>query len=184
MSEGPEALSSAELLGILFGTGSKENTAVELAGLGLYSVTIDDGRDLLTWDDRVCALWGLPPGSEITYDMWRDAIHADDRERVQTAVANAYDPSGTGIYDAEYRVIGADGVERWVATRAQARFEQGKAVSLLGVVRDITGRKMIEHGLELSAAVVAIAKVERVHTPPLSSAHFRIRHFPLEATRS
>jgi DNA repair protein RadC len=32
LSEGPEALSSAELLGILFGTGSKENTAVELAG--------------------------------------------------------------------------------------------------------------------------------------------------------
>jgi DNA repair protein RadC len=32
LSEGPEALSSAELLGILFGTGSKETTAVELAG--------------------------------------------------------------------------------------------------------------------------------------------------------
>src|SRR5687767_8686655 len=32
LSEGPEALSSAELLGILFGTGSKETTAVELLG--------------------------------------------------------------------------------------------------------------------------------------------------------
>lgn len=125
------------------------HSAVELAGLGLYSVTIDDGRDLLTWDDRVCALWGLPSDSEVTYDMWRNAIHPDDQERVQTAVARAYDPSGTGIYDAEYRVVGADGVERWVATRAQTRFEQGKPVSLLGVVRDITGRKMIEHGLEL-----------------------------------
>jgi DNA repair protein RadC len=49
LSEGPEALSSAELLGILFGTGSKENTAVELAGqvisesgdlFGLHGVSI------------------------------------------------------------------------------------------------------------------------------------------------
>jgi DNA repair protein RadC len=32
LSEGAEALSSAELLGILFGTGSKETTAIELAG--------------------------------------------------------------------------------------------------------------------------------------------------------
>jgi DNA repair protein RadC len=49
LSEGPEALSSAELLGILFGTGSKETTAVELAGqvisesgdlFGLHGVSI------------------------------------------------------------------------------------------------------------------------------------------------
>jgi DNA repair protein RadC len=32
LSDGPEALSSAELLAILLSTGSKESTAVELAG--------------------------------------------------------------------------------------------------------------------------------------------------------
>ena len=51
MAEGPEALSSAELLGILFGTGSKESTAVELAGqvisesgdlFGLHGVSVHD----------------------------------------------------------------------------------------------------------------------------------------------
>ena len=51
MAEGPEALSSAELLGILLGIGSKEQTAVELAGqvisesgdlFGLHSVTVHD----------------------------------------------------------------------------------------------------------------------------------------------
>jgi DNA repair protein RadC len=51
LSEGPEALSSAELLGILFGSGSTKKTAVELASevisengdlFGLYSVSIHD----------------------------------------------------------------------------------------------------------------------------------------------
>lgn len=41
LSEGPEALSSAELLGILFGIGSRERTAVELA-----SEVISDSGDL------------------------------------------------------------------------------------------------------------------------------------------
>lgn len=125
------------------------NAAVELVGLGLYSVQIDGDADVLTWDNRVRSLWGLPPDCDVTYEMWESAIHADDLERVRAAVGRAYDPSGDGVYDVEYRVMGADGVERWVATRAQVRFEHGRPVSLLGVVRDITGRKMIEHGLEL-----------------------------------
>src|SRR5918995_1695575 len=51
LSEGPEALSSAELLGILFGIGSREKTAVELASevisesgnlLGLHNASVHD----------------------------------------------------------------------------------------------------------------------------------------------
>ena len=49
LAEGPEALSSAELLSILFGIGSREKTAVELASevisengdlFGLYNVSM------------------------------------------------------------------------------------------------------------------------------------------------
>jgi DNA-binding CsgD family transcriptional regulator len=53
------------------------------------------------------------------------------------------------VYDVKYRVLGADGIERWVATRGETRFEDGQAASFLGVALDITDRKMIEHGLEL-----------------------------------
>jgi len=58
LSEGPEALSSAELLGILFGTGSKESTAVELAGqvisqsgdlFGLHGVSIQVRKHKRVW---------------------------------------------------------------------------------------------------------------------------------------
>ena len=51
LSEGPEVLSSAELLGILFGIGGKEKTAVELASevisengdlFGLYNISIHE----------------------------------------------------------------------------------------------------------------------------------------------
>lgn len=124
-------------------------SAVELAGLGLYSVQIDGGADLLTWDNRVRSLWGLPPDCDVTYEMWESAIHTDDRERVRDAVEHAYDPAGDGLYDVEYRVLGADGVERWIATRGETRFKNGKPVSFLGVARDVTERKMVEQGLGL-----------------------------------
>jgi DNA repair protein RadC len=55
LAEGPEALSSAELLGILLGIGSKEQTAVELAGqvisesgglFGLHGVGVHDLQEV------------------------------------------------------------------------------------------------------------------------------------------
>ena len=58
LSEGPEALSSAELLGILFGIGSREQTAVELAGqvisqsgdlFGLHGVSIQVRKHKMVW---------------------------------------------------------------------------------------------------------------------------------------
>ena len=127
----------------------KLKSAVELAGLGLYSIEIKDGVDHLHWDDRVRRMWGLQADSEISYQVWQGSVHPDDLERVNAAVAAAYDPEGDGLYDVQYRVIGADGVERWVATRGETQFEDGRPVSFLGVALDITDRKMIEHGLEL-----------------------------------
>ncbi|NUR44901.1 MAG: PAS domain S-box protein, partial [Sphingomonas sp.] len=124
-------------------------SAVELAGLGLYSIEIDDGKDRLSWDDRVRAMWGLSEGAEVTFEVWLEGIHREDRDRVQAAVARAYDPAGDGLYDVEYRVLGADGVERWVATHGATRFKDGRPVSFLGVALDITDRKMVEQGLAL-----------------------------------
>ena len=123
--------------------------AVELAGLGLYSIEIDGGESQLNWDDRVRTMWGLPAGTKVTHQLWLDGVHPDDRARVEAAVAEAYNPAGDGLYEIEYRVLGADGIERCVATHGETRFENGKPVSFVGVALDITHRKMVEHGLEL-----------------------------------
>ena len=124
-------------------------SAVELAGLGLYSIEIEGGKDRLSWDKRVRTMWGLSQRTEVTFQMWLDGIHPDDRDRVKAAVERAYDPAGKGLYDVEYRVLGADGVERWVATHGATRFKDGRPVSFLGVALDITERKMVEQGLGL-----------------------------------
>ncbi len=124
-------------------------SAVELAGLGLYAIQIEDGESRMTWDDRVRKMWGLSDRAEVTFQVWLDGIHSEDRDRVEAAVERAYDPAGDGLYDVEYRVLGADGIERWVATCGETRFENGEPASFLGVALDITDRKVVERGLEL-----------------------------------
>jgi len=124
-------------------------SAVELAGLGLYSIEIEGDTNHLTWDHRLRTMWGLSERTKVTFQVWLDRIHPEDRDRVESAVARAYDPVGEGLYEAEYRVLGADGVERWIATRGETRFRDGRPVSFLGVALDVTERRMVEQGLGL-----------------------------------
>lgn len=96
-------------------------------------------------DDRVRHLWGLPDDTPASFEVFRNALHPQDRRRTKEAVGVALDPSHDGDYEIEYRVIGLkDQVERWVSVRGRTFFEDGRAVRILGTARDITGRKQRE----------------------------------------
>jgi len=121
--------------------------AVDLVKLGRY--TWNPQTNELQWDDTLKAMWGLPAGAPVDYDVWRACVHPDDVARVETAVQRCADPRGDGVYDIEYRVIGkADGVERWIATRGQTNFENDVPVSFYGVALDVTDHKRTEKTLE------------------------------------
>jgi PAS domain S-box-containing protein len=123
------------------------HAAVDLLKLGRYAW--DPQTNALQWDDALRAMWGLPAGAHVDYDVWRASVHPDDVARVEAAIQRCIDPKGDGLYDIEYRVNGrTDGVERWIATRGQTQFENGKPVSFYGVALDVTDRKRIESRLE------------------------------------
>lgn len=145
-------------------------SAVDLLGLGLYSW--DPITNDLTWDTRLKAIWGLPPDAGIDYATWCSGIHRDDRERVDAAVAACIDPHGDGVYDIEYRVNGADGAERWVASRGKTTFTKGRATAFYGVAVDITARKHAE--AELRTLNERLEKRVRERTAALESANRRL----------
>ncbi len=120
--------------------------AVDLLELGCYSW--NPQTNALTWDDRVRELWGLSPDAEVSYDVWLDAIHPEDRHHVLQAAAQAIDPDRDGVYDIEYRVIGIrDHVVRWIATRGLTTFAGRKPIEFFGVVHDVTARKVANNQL-------------------------------------
>lgn len=89
-------------------------------------------------------LFGLPPdetGAVPLVDVMR-AIHPDDRENVRRAAAEAV--ANRSLYEAEYRVVGRDGRERWVLARGQV--VEGTD-ALTGIVMDVSARKAAEEAL-------------------------------------
>ncbi len=65
-----------------------------------------------------------------------DAVHVDDRARVETAVARQRDGTPT---DERYRVIRPDGSMRWIRSRAFLVREPGGSIArVVGVAEDIT----------------------------------------------
>src|ERR1700694_1258244 len=121
-------------------------TAVDLVKLGRYSWNPQTNE--LEWDEKCRAMWGLPADATVDYDTWRTAVHPDDLGAVEAAIQRCTDPQGDGVYDVEYRMLGNDGRERWIATRGQTQFENDKPVWFYGVAIDVTDRKRIEKTLE------------------------------------
>ncbi len=96
-------------------------------------------------DARVRQLWALPDDPAPSFDIFRNALHPQDRRRSKEAVELAFDPGHDGDYEVECRVVGiTDKVERWVSIRGRTFFENGRPVRILGTARDITGRKVRE----------------------------------------
>jgi PAS domain S-box-containing protein len=119
--------------------------AVDAAGLGTWELNpLTKER---RWSARCRELAGLSEGEEITAERFARAVHPDDRERVEEAIAQALDPDSGGEYRVEFRTVGA--VERWVASTGKSFFENRRAVRLIGTMQDITERKKAEREREI-----------------------------------
>ncbi len=124
--------------------------AIEATDLGLFDR--DLSTNVLRWSDRCKAIFGLPPDASIDIDEFFARIHPEDCPRVQRAIERAADPSGDGIYEADYRCIWDDGTIRWAAGKGRTSFEEHegerRAVRIVGTVQDITARKDAEAQLK------------------------------------
>ena len=83
---------------------------------------------------------------------WLEAIHPEDRERVQQA---AMWKQAAGDYDETYRIVRKDGTVRWIRDRAYpVRNEQGKIYRMVGIAEDITEARQAEDKLREQATLL------------------------------
>ncbi|WP_088894908.1 PAS domain S-box protein [Leptolyngbya ohadii] len=92
-------------------------------------------------------IWGQP--CEALYQdfsQWIDAIHPEDRDRVEQAQINDV---FQGTYNEEYRIIRPDGSIRWIHDRSFIIKNQPLMTKrIAGIAEDITARKRVEAALE------------------------------------
>ncbi|MCG8670650.1 MAG: PAS domain S-box protein [Pseudomonadales bacterium] len=112
------------------------------ANMGTWDWDIQTGD--LYWTERIAPLFGYSAGElETSYENFITAVHPDDREIVEAAIANCIESDAT--YDVDHRVVWPDGSIHWVNEKGDVqRDKNGKAIKMLGVIQDINRAKMAE----------------------------------------
>ena len=128
----------------LMQTQESLKSALEIGGLGTWSMDLSNNR--VAYDQPVRNWFGLPD-ENTTLDEVINRMPVSDRERVAKRIQEAIDTQG--IYEAEYKVINPhNGRERILyAKGAVVTDENGKAIFLNGINRDITLQRETEKEL-------------------------------------
>jgi len=122
-------------------TDKRLNLAADSAAVGLWEWDLN--KDEIWVSPTRRAQLGLPPFGKITFEDISSRWHVDDRDQIRNAVMDAIENGKD--YEAEFRIVLADGNVRWVAARGRVQVNNhGKPMRLLGVSVDVTARKAAE----------------------------------------
>jgi len=123
----------------------KSNERFELATKASFDAIWD--LDILTnivhWSEGYQTLFGYKLESEeVSRSSWIDHIHPDDRQRIIQLNIDALKNPRQSFLSSEYRFMRADGSIAHVIDRSIIiRDENGKAVRMVGAMRDMTEQK-------------------------------------------
>jgi PAS domain S-box-containing protein len=133
----------------LRGSEIRLRMAIEAAEIGTWFWNIQ--QDEISWSEKFRMLFGLTSDAKLTYREILEVIHPDDRERVDRSVKNTVEQ---GVpYDIEYRIIWPDSSVHWIRAKGRAqRSPEGVAVSMQGIVMDITEHKEAQEVLKYNEA--------------------------------
>ena len=115
------------------------NRAQAVAQTGSWRMNVQ--RNELTWSDENHRIFGIPPGTPMTYETFLGTVYLEDREYVnrEWMAALRGEP-----YDIEHRII-VDGTVKWVRERAELEFDsEGQLLGGFGTTQDFTERKQAE----------------------------------------
>ncbi|MHC4883485.1 MAG: hybrid sensor histidine kinase/response regulator [Planctomycetota bacterium] len=121
---------------------ARESLLAHSQALGhIGSWVLDIQQNQLTWSDETYRIFGLPLYSSLTYEIFLDRVHPEDRESVDQEWKAAL--SGKP-YDIEHRILVGNQVV-WVREKADLELDtSGNCVRAIGFVQDITDRKRRE----------------------------------------
>jgi PAS domain S-box-containing protein len=115
----------------------------------------------LFWNTQTREMFGINLVGEVTLETFYKALHPEDLARVKEIWR--YELERGLPYDLEYRALRPDGSIRWILARGSGYYDKdGKALCMVGVVFDVTERKLADQErIELSGRLINAQEQER-----------------------
>lgn len=124
--------------------------ALEAARVGAW--VYEPASEELTWEAPMYQIFGVPLGTPVRFADFVERVHADDRARLEAAIARTRRGRD---FEEEYRIEHPRGA-RWVLVRAQL-LTDGRLEIITGVCFDVTAKKAAEAALEAKNAELEAA---------------------------
>ena len=122
-------------------TDERMRFALDAAAMGTWELDLPDRS--MKWSGNLERVHGYEPGDfDNSFERYAQIIHTEDRERVLASLDFAAERGRP--YDIEYRVVGPDGVVRWIESKGRVEYEDGRAVRMTGICMAVTRRKQAE----------------------------------------
>ncbi len=121
------------------------------AQVKLGSWRLDVKQDTLEWSEECRRIFAVPADAPLTYQRFLDAVHPEDRERVDRSWQEALQ----GLpYDIQHRIV-VSGETLWVREIAELEFSADGEICIgVGTVQDITDMKLKELELLRSRTMI------------------------------
>ncbi|MCF3651543.1 PAS domain S-box protein [Synoicihabitans lomoniglobus] len=124
--------------------------AQSISATGSWEYEISSGA--VTWSDEHYRLWGLKPGSGITFKDLASAVHPADFAIFEAHARSLFDATvGFVPEPLEYRIQQPNGRTIYVLVEVEIKYgADGRAERLFGTSQDITARRLAEAALRQS----------------------------------
>lgn len=123
--------------------------AIQVGGIGIYETDFD--RDLSRFSPELCAILGLPVGSEMTYREATHLYYGPDRAAAIARAEAAVHANERGRWSSVHRIERSDGAVRWISLEGKRTYRdtpQGpQPVRSIGTVIDVTHVAEVEEAL-------------------------------------
>ena len=177
-----DALDEARVL--LMANQERLSQAQRLGSMGHY--IFDAAAGTWTCSETLCAVFGMPPAAQHTFDEWIDVIHPDDRAAMLAYVQDEVLGNGQP-FEREYRIRRlSDGADRWVQGHGEVELDaDGNAVSMFGTIQDVTDRREAQDRIRADdARLRALVELFRTADHDAQVASRAILHEAVQLTAS